>query len=103
MDYRIPEPSLPDDDPTPPTEPKGALLPPPRLPPTAVSAAAAGSEPRPPRPARPWSTPPARPRSRPVLFRAVKAALDVLDGVADGLRAVGKLVGGSILPRRRPN
>jgi hypothetical protein len=103
MDYRIPERSLPDDDPTPPTEPKGALAPPPRLPPTAVGAAAAGPEPRPPRPVRSWSTPPERPRARPLLFRAVKTTLDVLDGIADTLSTVGKLVAGRIMPRRRPN
>ena len=102
MDYRIPEPSLPDDDPTPATEPRGALVPPPRLPPTAVSAAAAGPEPRPPRPVRSWSRP-ARRRPRPWLFRAVKTALDVLDGVADGLINVGKVLTGSTRPRRRPN
>jgi hypothetical protein len=102
MDYRIPEPSLPDDDPTPPTEPKGALVPPPRLPPTAVSAAAAGAEPRPPRPVRAWTQPqPAR--RRPWLFRTVKTALDVLDGIADGLVNVGKVLLGSTRPRRRPN
>src|SRR5688572_5376032 len=99
MDYRVPEPSLPDDDPTPPTEPKGALLPPPRLPPTAVSAAAAAPEPQPPRPVRSWSTPPERPRSRPALFRAVKAGLNVLRGI----RTVGRLVAGSMMPRGRPN
>ncbi len=102
MDYRMPEPSLPDDDPTPPTEPKGALIPPPRVPPTAVSAAAAGPEPRPPRPVRSRSSP-KRPRPRPWLFHTVKTALDVLDGVADGLITVGKVLTGSIRPRRRPN
>jgi hypothetical protein len=102
MDYRIPEPSLPDDDPTPPTQPKGALVPPPRLPPTAVSAAAAGPEPRPPRPVRSW-VPPEHPRSRPWLFRTMKTALAVLDAVGDGIMAVGTLVAESIRPRRRPN
>lgn len=102
MYYRVPEPSLPDDDPTPPTEPKGSLLPPPRLPPTAVSSAAAEPEPRPPRPVRSWS-PPGQPRRRPALFRAVKKTFEILDGIADGLSAVGKLVIGSIMPPRRPN
>ncbi len=102
MEYRLPEPSLPDDDPTPPTQPKGALLPPPRLPPTAVSAAAAGPEPRPPRPVRSWSTTPEQPHRRPALFRAVRRTFQILDGIADGLSAVGKLVAGSILSRR-PN
>lgn len=103
MEPRIPEPSLPDDDVTPPTEPKGVLVPPPRLPPTAVSAAAAGPEPRPPRSVRSWSTPPERPRRRPLLFRALVRTLDFIDAVADELRVFGKTFGRSLMPRKRPN
>jgi hypothetical protein len=102
MDYRIPEPSLPDDDLTPPTQPEGALVPPPRLPPTAVGAATAGPEPRPSRPVRVW-TPPRAPRPRPWLFRTVKTALNVLDALAEGLLAAGSLVAESLRSRRRPN
>lgn len=98
MDYRLPEPSLPEDDWTPPTEPKGALVPPPRVPPTAVSAAAAGPEPRPPRAVRSWA--PTRRRSR--FKRAVRAAFELLDGVADGIRAIAKSAG-SVMASRRPN
>jgi hypothetical protein len=100
MDYRVPEPSLPDDDPTPPTEPNGSLRPPPRLPPTAVSAAAAEPEPRPPRPVRSWSEPP---RPRPTLYAPTKAVLRVLARLRGELWSLGKVVADSVMPRRRPN
>ena len=103
MEYRAPEPLLPEDDITPPTESKGDLLPPPRVPPTAVSAAAAGPEPRPPRAVRSWSAPPKRPRRRSTFLRTLNAALDLLDGMADEVRSVGKSVANRVIPRRRPN
>src|ERR671914_2181232 len=96
MERPLPEPWVPRDDVAPPTQPKGALVPPPRLPPTAVGAAAAGPEPRPARPARSWPPPkPARRRSPWV--RRVKRALDIVDDVADGLWSLGKLIVGSTL------
>src|SRR5688500_20341290 len=101
MEYRVPEPSLPDDDPAPPTEPKGALVPPPRLPPTAVSAAAAGPEPRPPRPERQWLTGPDAPRR--TFLRALNGALDFLDGLADALRSLCTSVARIAMLRGAPN
>ena len=74
-------------EPGPVTLTEGQLVPPPRKPPTAISASPAGPEPRPPRALR------SRIGGRPGfpiprdLVRAVDAALDVLDDVGDALRA----------------
>ena len=63
------------DDVTPPTEPSGALVPPPRVPPTAV--ATATPEP-----------PPLRPTRRPLMRRSrfvelIRETLDAVDDLAD--------------------
>jgi hypothetical protein len=85
-----------DFDPTP--EPRGALVPPVRHPPTAV---AVETPPPPPRPRR------VVPRERgPWLLRAlgglVSAALDAADGVADAVReAAGLGRGTAVTPVRR--
>jgi hypothetical protein len=100
MESRFPEPSLPEDDVTPPTEPKGFLVPPPRVPPTAVSAAAAGPEPRPPRPVRSWSAPPERLRRRSGFVQALNRALDLVDAAADELRVLGKTFASTVMGRR---
>ena len=74
-------------EPAPVTLTEGQLVPPPRKPPTAISASAADPEPRPPRPLRGrigGRTGFPIPRD---LVRAVDAALDVLDDVGDALRA----------------
>ena len=63
---------------------QGELSPPPRKPPTAVSAAPAGPEPTPPRPRI------GRTRRSAIPFEIVKAvdtALDVLDDVGDAIRS----------------
>jgi len=73
-------------DVTPPTEPKGALTPPPIKPPTAVAADASEPEPRPPRAIERWNRPASRPRLPRDLVRAVDAVLDVLDTVGDAVR-----------------
>lgn len=73
-------------DPTPATRSQGELTPPPRKPPTAISAVPSGPEPRPPR--QQW---PKRGGSRLLplphgVVQAVDAALDVLDDVGDAVR-----------------
>ncbi|HUQ79529.1 MAG TPA: hypothetical protein VM076_00250 [Gemmatimonadaceae bacterium] len=79
-------------EPTPVTLSQGELVPPPRKPPTAISASPAGPEPRPPRPLRGRTsgrTGFPLPRE---LVRAVDAALDILDDLGDALRtAVGRV------------
>ena len=69
------------------TEPKGELTPPPRKPPTAVSGAVSGPEPRPPRPSRVWDRPAQAPRFPSPVVQAVDAVLDVLDAIGDSVRA----------------
>ena len=64
--------------PTPPTEPSGALVPPPRVPPTAVSTAT----PEPP-PLRPERQPYMRQRGRAAQF--LRQTLDAVDELADNL------------------
>jgi len=68
------------------TEPKGALTPPPRKPPTAISADAAEPEPRPPRSSRRWDIPTRRDLPR-GLVEAIDGALDILDSIGDSVRA----------------
>ena len=84
----------PDDEssaePFPATEPDGVLTPPPRKPPTAVSADASEPEPRPPRPIRKWDRPtrgPAVPRE---VVQAINAVLDVLDSIGDSVRTTAE-------------
>src|SRR5512138_765764 len=74
------------DDALPPTEPKGALIPPPRKPPTAVGAFASQPEPRPPRPMRRWDSPINQPDIGRAIVRAVDGILDLLDAVGDSVR-----------------
>jgi len=69
-------------DESPPTEPRGELVPPPRKPPTAISGPVEG--PFPPRPRRfveAWRQPGWRGQSR--LTRLTNEFFDALDGVAD--------------------
>ena len=68
------------------TESKGELTPPPRKPPTAISADAAEPEPRPPRPSRRWDIPTRRDLPR-GLVQAIDGALDILDSIGDSVRA----------------
>jgi hypothetical protein len=71
-----------DEKTTPPTQTFGDLNPPPPKPPTAVSADAAGPEPR---PSRPW---PVRRRDVPnAVGRAIDSALDTLDKLGDAIRS----------------
>jgi hypothetical protein len=72
------------------TEAKGELTPPPRKPPTAVSAAASDPEPRPPRPLGRWTAPPRRTDLPPAIARAVDAALDTLDSIGDAIRSAAR-------------
>lgn len=69
------------------TEAEGELTPPPRKPPTAVSAEAAEPEPRPPRPSRRWDIPTRRSDLPRNVAQAIDAALDVLDAIGDSVRA----------------
>lgn len=69
------------------TETKGELTPPPRKPPTAVTAEAAEPEPRPPRPSRRWDIPTRRSDLPRNVAQAIDAALDVLDAIGDSVRA----------------
>ena len=69
------------------TEAKGELTPPPRKPPTAVSADASEPEPRPPRPSRRWDIPPRRSDLPRGLAQAIDTALDILDSIGDSVRS----------------
>lgn len=81
---------LPDEFPS--TESKGQLVPPPRKPPTAVSAPASGPEPRRALPARRWQSPATRSDVSQAMLRAVDAALDMLDSLGDAVReAAGRI------------
>jgi hypothetical protein len=83
-------PSSEDDDSLevfPATEPKGELTPPPRKPPTAVSADASEPQPRPPRPSRRWNFPPRRSDLPVGVAQAIDAALDILDSIGDSVRS----------------
>ena len=73
-------------DALPPTEPKGALILPPRKPPTAVGTFASQPEPRPPRPTRRWDAPINQPDLGRAVVRAVDGILDLLDAVGDSVR-----------------
>lgn len=73
-------------EPVPQPEPRGALVPPPRYPPTAVGVAT----PPPPREPRRWASEQAMRGPRPALWRLLRACLDALDRVGDGVaRAFG--------------
>jgi hypothetical protein len=76
----------------PPTESQGQLVPPPRKPPTALTAP--GSVPDPGRqlPARRWQSPTGRSDVSEAMLRAVDRALDVLDSVGDAVREVASRV-----------
>ena len=73
------------DDRSPETQPAGALVPPPRVPPTAV----ATSAPLPPRPQRRRETAPASIGQS--LARALRSALDELDLLGDRIAAAAGL------------
>lgn len=83
------------DGPAPIPEPRGALVPPHRRPPTAVGVAT----PPPPRPLRPIPHDAGQPWLRRTLGRAIGAALDVADGVGDAIRDAAGL---NVRGRRRP-
>jgi hypothetical protein len=71
-----------EEEPAPPTEAKGELVPPPRKPPTAVGVA--GQPPKPPRPPDPLDLPEVRwARLRELMDRA----FDVLDAAGDAIAA----------------
>ena len=70
----------------PPTESEGQLVPPPRKPPTALTAPASGPDPRRQLPARRWQSPTGHSDVSEAMLRAVDAALDVLDSVGDAVR-----------------
>ena len=74
----------PDDLPS--TESEGQLVPPPRKPPTALSAPASGPDPMRQLPARRWQSPTGHSDVSQAMLRAVDAALDVLDSVGDAVR-----------------
>jgi len=76
------------------TEPKGDLVPPPRKPPTAVSADAAEPEPRPPRSSRRWDIPTRRSDLPRGVAQAIDAALDVLDSIGDTIRSTATRLAG---------
>lgn len=63
---------------TPPTQPSGELVPPPKIPGTAV--AAATPAPIPPHPARAWAS-----RDPSVIRRFISRTLDAVDNVADAV------------------
>ena len=71
-----------DENPAPPTESQGELVPPPRKPPTAVGVT--GQPPRPPRPPHPEDLPEVRWSG---FRRLVDRAFDVLDAVGDAIAA----------------
>ena len=73
-------------DDVPSTESKGELVPPPRKPPTVVSAPASGPDPRRQLPARRWPTRTGHSDVSEAMLRAVDTALDVLDSVGDAVR-----------------
>ena len=74
-----------DEELTPPTQTFGDLNTPPPKPPTAISADAAGDEPR---PSRQW---PVRRRDMPNgLVRAFDSALDALDKLGDAIRSAAR-------------
>lgn len=66
---------------TPPTEPEGALIPPPRKPPTALGAAAESFPPNPARFSEPWRRPGWRRRTK--FAQLATEIFDTLDGIAD--------------------
>jgi hypothetical protein len=74
----------PDDLPA--TESEGQLVPPPRKPPTALTAPASGPDPRRQLPARRWQSPTGHSDVSQAMLRAVDAALDALDLVGDAVR-----------------
>jgi hypothetical protein len=76
--------NMPDEFPS--TESHGELVPPPRKPPTALTAPASGPDPRRQLPARRWQSPTGHSDISEAMLRAVDAALDTLDAVGDAVR-----------------
>jgi hypothetical protein len=78
--------NTPDEFPS--TESQGELVPPPRKPPTALSAPASGPDPRRQLPARRWQTRSGHSDVSEAMLRAVDRALDTLDSIGDAVRDV---------------
>src|SRR5881275_829102 len=73
--------SFPTEGASPPTETEGALVPPPRKPPTAVSASAESFPPNPARFSEPWRRPGWRPGTR--FAQLATEIFNTLDAIAD--------------------
>jgi hypothetical protein len=78
--------NTPDEFPS--TQSEGQLVPPPRKPPTALTAPASGPDPSRQLPARRWQSPTGHSDVSEAMLRAVDATLDTLDSIGDAVRTL---------------